>query len=83
MISVNIFVKVTLHVEGARVDSSRLSTRISSIVSGVLVTRCGGIHLNKHADRMQLVHNFYNNTLEHGYFTFLDKYRFPVQPQAS
>lgn len=47
--------KVTLHVEGAGVDCSRLSTRISSIVSGVLITRCGGIHLNKHA-----IHELYN-----------------------
>lgn len=42
--------KRTLHIEGGGVDGSWLRAGVSSIVSGVLVTRCGGVHLRGHAN---------------------------------
>lgn len=44
--------KRTLHIEGAGVDSPWLPGGVSSIVPGVLVTRCGGVHLHRHAKRV-------------------------------
>lgn len=46
--------KCTLHIEGAGVDSSWLPAGVSSIVSGILVTRCGGVHLRTHANGEKL-----------------------------
>lgn len=46
--------KNTLHIEGAGVDGSWLTAGISSIVSGILVTRCGGVHLRRHANGEKL-----------------------------
>lgn len=52
--SSDIMLKHTLHIKRARVDSSWLSIGVSSIISGVVISRCGGIHLNRHANREQL-----------------------------
>lgn len=46
--------KNTLHIEGAGVDGSWLTAGISSIVSGILVTRCGGVHLRRYANGEKL-----------------------------
>ena len=43
--------EVTLHVEGARVNSSRLGTRISSILPSIFITRCGSVHLNNRQEK--------------------------------
>lgn len=50
---------VTLHVERARVHGSRFRTGISSVVSGVLIPRSWGVHLNT----QQQIFTVYSNKI--------------------
>lgn len=50
----DVVLKRTLHIEGAGVDGSWLPAGVSSVVSGILVTRCGGVHLRTHANGEKL-----------------------------
>lgn len=62
------FVQATLHVERARVDSSRFSTRISSITPGIFITRCGSIHLqykDNEQSEQDICNDYYMASLMH------------------
>lgn len=58
----------TLHIKGPWVNSSWFCTGVASIVSGIVVTGCGGIYLGKYIQltqfSLQLTTKTYNTTIQ-------------------